>query len=65
MDKNLTKILNGLQGARDLMNELITPEIRAQMTEEELAQVDEANRVSSKEYLKRKTNIFGSTIKKR
>ena len=60
----MTKILEGLQGARDMMNELITPEIRAQMSDEQLEQVNEANRVSSKEYLKKKTDVFGSTIKK-
>jgi hypothetical protein len=60
---SFTKVLEGLQGARELMNEHITEEIESQMNEEQLAELQKARDLSDPKKLKAKAMQLMNSIK--
>lgn len=52
-DKNFIKVLEGLQGATALLNEHMTPEIEAAMTDEQRELLAEAREATSTRQLKK------------
>ena len=63
MDGNFSKILQGLQGARDMANSLVTPEVRAAMMQEDLKELADFNKISDPKSLKQHMNKLKDTIK--
>ena len=49
---DFAKVFTGLQGARDLLNKFVTPELLQQMTPEQRAEYDKAMKMSDKDELK-------------
>lgn len=49
--ENFKKVMGALDGARAILNESITPELKKEMTEEQLELLDEAMTVSGKDNL--------------
>ena len=49
--ENFKKVMGALDGARAILNESITPELKKEMNEEQLALLDEAMTVSGKSNL--------------
>jgi len=49
--ENFKKVMGALDGARAILNESITPELKKEMNEEQLALLDEAMTVSGKDNL--------------
>lgn len=46
---DITKILNGLEGAKSLLNSIITPEMESKMTEKQLKILKEARQTTGKQ----------------
>lgn len=53
MDNVIADLMKAQESAIGLMNSLITPELRAKMTPDQLAMLDEANTAANPEALKK------------
>ncbi len=49
--ENFKKVMGAIDGARAILNESLTPELKKEMNEEQLALLDEAMTVSGKDNL--------------
>jgi hypothetical protein len=63
MDNQIQRLLDGLAASRELLTITITPEAIDAMTPEQLAQYEEAMKLSSKSELKKKADELQQMIK--
>jgi len=60
---SFTKVLEGLQGARELINEHMTEDLEKQMTEEQRAELQKVRDLSDPKKLKAKAMELMNSIK--
>lgn len=60
---SFTKVLEGLQGARELINEHITEDLESQMNEDQRAELEKARKITDPKKLKAKAMELMNSIK--